>query len=167
MNLVAVIEAGWRGDRTIIPGTASLTDRRSIAHSRLVADARGSIGAAANWRAWPLYRPPADRPLLGRARSRCSATPPIPWSRFSPRAPRRRSRTPTRSAAASSQTEDIPEALAAYSRDRVARATRVQDEALRQGRIYHMSGPLAFARDLAMRFSGANASRPLRLALRA
>ncbi len=48
----------------------------------------------------------------------------------------------------------IPEALAAYSRSRVARATRVQVEALRQGRIYHMSGPAALARDVAMRLMG-------------
>jgi salicylate hydroxylase len=53
-----------------------------------------------------------------------------------------------------SQTDAIPEALATYTRRRVARATRVQVEAQRQGRIYHLSGPAAFARDLAMRLLG-------------
>lgn len=52
------------------------------------------------------------------------------------------------------QTDDVPQALAAYSRARVARATRVQVEALRQGRIYHLSGPMAVARDATMRFLG-------------
>ena len=61
---------------------------------------------------------------------------------------RARSEAPCRSESA------IPDALAAYSRSRVARATRVQAEALRQGRIYHMSGPAAFARDVAMRLMG-------------
>jgi salicylate hydroxylase len=50
--------------------------------------------------------------------------------------------------------EDIPAALSAYSRDRVGRAARVQREALKLGRIYHMTGPLAFARDVAMRLAG-------------
>ena len=36
----------------------------------------------------------------------------------------------------------------------VAHATRVQAEAARQGSIYHMSGPMAFARDAAMRLLG-------------
>lgn len=53
-----------------------------------------------------------------------------------------------------SQTHDIPSALAAYSRERVARANRVQVEARKQGQIYHMAGPMAFARDTAMRLLG-------------
>ncbi len=52
------------------------------------------------------------------------------------------------------QVEDIQAAVSAYSRNRVGRATRVQREALKLGRIYHMSGPLAFARDLAIRLRG-------------
>ena len=52
------------------------------------------------------------------------------------------------------EAEQVEAALAAYSRDRVARASRVQREALAQGRIYHMSGPLGLARDLAMRALG-------------
>lgn len=52
------------------------------------------------------------------------------------------------------QTEDIPAAVAAYSRARVGRTARVQCEALKLGRIYHISGPLAFARDVAMRLRG-------------
>ncbi len=53
-----------------------------------------------------------------------------------------------------SQLESVPDGLAAYSSKRVARATRVQIEARRQGRIYHLSGPLAFARDTVMRVLG-------------
>jgi salicylate hydroxylase len=49
---------------------------------------------------------------------------------------------------------DVAKALAAYSGDRVARTTRVQRDALAQGAIYHLSGPLAFARDLAVRALG-------------
>jgi salicylate hydroxylase len=52
------------------------------------------------------------------------------------------------------QVQDIPAAVAMYSQNRVARATRVQREALKVGRIYHMGGPLAVARDAAMRLLG-------------
>jgi salicylate hydroxylase len=52
------------------------------------------------------------------------------------------------------QVQDIPAALSTYSRDRVARAGRVQREAIKLGRIYHMSGPWAFARDTTMRLLG-------------
>ena len=52
------------------------------------------------------------------------------------------------------QVQDISAAVALYSHDRVARAARVQREALKLGYIYHLSGPLAFARDLTMRALG-------------
>ena len=53
------------------------------------------------------------------------------------------------------ESADVAAALAAYSGDRVARATRVQRDALAQGRVYHMSGPLALARDITLRALGA------------
>ena len=49
---------------------------------------------------------------------------------------------------------DVAAALETYSRDRVARATRVQSEASGQARVYHASGPVAFARDVAIRMLG-------------
>ena len=52
------------------------------------------------------------------------------------------------------EVQDIPAALSMYSCDRVARAGRVQREALNLGRIYHVSGPLAFARDATMHLLG-------------
>jgi salicylate hydroxylase len=57
------------------------------------------------------------------------------------------------------QAQEVPAALAIYSRDRVARAARVQREALKQGRIYHLSGPLALGRDVTMRTLGAHRIR--------
>ena len=53
-----------------------------------------------------------------------------------------------------SQTESVPNGLIAYSRDRVGRAARIQIEAQRQGRIYHLNGPMAFARDAVMKLLG-------------
>lgn len=49
---------------------------------------------------------------------------------------------------------DIAAALKDYGRARQARVRRVQRTARQQGRIYHLSGPLAMARDLAIRALG-------------
>jgi len=48
----------------------------------------------------------------------------------------------------------IPGALKRYGRLRRARVLQVQRAARRQGRIYHLTGPLAFARDLAIKAMG-------------
>jgi salicylate hydroxylase len=50
---------------------------------------------------------------------------------------------------------DIPAALKSYGRLRRPRVARVQRAARRQGRIYHLAGPAAFARDLAIQAMGA------------
>ena len=49
---------------------------------------------------------------------------------------------------------DPVEGLAAYSQRRAPRAARVQAEARAQARLYHLSGPFAFGRDLGMRMLG-------------
>ena len=48
----------------------------------------------------------------------------------------------------------FPAALADYSRRRLARATRVQDTSRKLGRIYHLSGTAALARNATMRLIG-------------
>jgi salicylate hydroxylase len=45
---------------------------------------------------------------------------------------------------------DSHRALSAYAKARTARARRVQREARRNGRIYHLSGPAAFVRNLVL-----------------
>jgi salicylate hydroxylase len=49
---------------------------------------------------------------------------------------------------------DIPQALAAYEKQRLARANRVQKEARRNGRIYHAGGLVGFGRNQVMRHLG-------------
>lgn len=46
---------------------------------------------------------------------------------------------------------DVPEALAVYARDRMARADRVVAASRENGRIFHMNGVMAAARNAAMR----------------
>jgi salicylate hydroxylase len=48
-------------------------------------------------------------------------------------------------------TRDLPEAFAAYESARHGRAERVMRLARENDRIYHMGGPMAFARDVVMR----------------
>jgi 2-polyprenyl-6-methoxyphenol hydroxylase-like FAD-dependent oxidoreductase len=48
----------------------------------------------------------------------------------------------------------IPAALKRYGRLRRGRVLRVQRAARQQGRIYHLTGPLALARDLAIKAMG-------------
>ena len=50
---------------------------------------------------------------------------------------------------------DLPAALQAYARARWQRNAMVQRRSQRNGVIFHASGPLRFARDIAMRAGGA------------
>jgi salicylate hydroxylase len=105
------------------------------------------------WRPWPLYhRPPISSFSLGRvALVGDAAHPMVP---FLAQGAAQAIEDAGALGGILAQEQDIPAALSMYSRDRVARAGRVQSEALRLGRIYHMSGPLAFARDATMRLVG-------------
>ncbi len=50
--------------------------------------------------------------------------------------------------------ENIETSLRAYQEARLTRATRVQKESQRQAKIYHLAGPAALLRDMAMRALG-------------
>ncbi len=156
VNLVAVIEAGWRerpagsslGRRSRPPGAAARF--RRLVGARARADRRRQ--ELARLAALPS---PAARLLCGGPRRAGRATRRIRWSRFSRKARRRRSRTPGALARASRRAQDVAAALAAYSRRaRAARRPACSARRWRRRRIYHMSGPFALARDLAMRALG-------------
>ncbi len=155
VNLVAAIESTWRGEKGDHPWDG-VADRPALdrAFRDWSKEARALIGAADNWRAWPLFvRPPIARFSLGAiALLGDAAHPMTPFLAQGAAQAIEDADALARRLAASA---DVAKALAAYSGDRVARATRVQRDALAQGRIYHMSGPLALARDLTMRALGA------------
>ena len=154
VNIVAVIQDSWRGGETEHPWDG-VADRPALdrAFAGWSASTRRLVAAATNWRAWPLYwRPALGSFALGRvALVGDAAHPMVP---FLAQGAAQAIEDAGALGTALSRTDDIPQALAAYSRARVARATRVQVEALRQGRIYHLSGPMAVARDATMRFLG-------------
>jgi salicylate hydroxylase len=154
VNLVAVIESTWRSGGIDHPWDGA-ADRPALerAFGGWSKATRKLLAAATEWRAWPLYsRPPLATFSLGAiALVGDAAHPMVP---FLAQGAAQAIEDAGALATALSQTRVVPEALAAYSRSRVARATRVQLEALRQGRIYHMARPATFARDFAMRLIG-------------
>lgn len=153
VNIVAVIESGWRHEKTDHPWDGA-ADRASLerAFADWAPESRALI-AGAQWRAWPLYvRPALASFASGRAALLGDAAHPM---------------VPFLAQGAAQAIEDAgvladclaespgpSQALAAYSRRRAPRAARVQREAKAQARLYHLSGPLALARDLGMRTLG-------------
>ena len=116
-------------------------------------EARLLTKAPAQWRPWPLYhRSPISSFSLGRvALVGDAAHPMVP---FLAQGAAQAIEDAGALGRILAQVQDIPAALSTYSRDRVARAGRVQREAIKLGRIYHMGGPWAFARDTTMRLLG-------------
>jgi 2-polyprenyl-6-methoxyphenol hydroxylase-like FAD-dependent oxidoreductase len=114
---------------------------------------RSMTSAPLPWRVWPIYcRAPISSFSLGRvALVGDAAHPMVP---FLAQGAAQAIEDAGALARVFAQVQDIPAAVSIYSRDRVARAARVQREALKLGRIYHMSGPPAFARDVTMRLLG-------------
>ena len=115
--------------------------------------ARTLIAAAPAWTTWPLYdRAPLAAwnagpvALLGDA-----AHPILP---FFAQGAAQAIEDASALAQALAGTRDVAAAFAAYSAARLARASRVQAASRELGRIYHLAGPAAVARDLAMRLAG-------------
>jgi salicylate hydroxylase len=154
INLVATIRSAWRADGADHQrdGAADETylNRAFAAWSKMT---RTLIGSPTQWLAWPIYRrPPIATFSLGRvALVGDAAHPMVP---FLAQGAAQAIEDAGALGRIFAEVHDIPTALAIYSDDRVPRAARVQREALRQGHIYHLSGPLALARDVTMRMLG-------------
>ena len=154
VNVVAVIEDSWRGAEIEHPWDG-VADRPALdrAFTRWSESTRELLAAATNWRAWPLYgRPALGSFSLGRvALVGDAAHPMVP---FLAQGAAQSIEDASALGVALASTNDTAQALSAYSRARVPRATRVQAEALRQGQIYHLKGAMAAARDVTMRLLG-------------
>jgi len=154
VNFVASIEAGGRDKPNEDPwdNEADL-DALRRAFASWSRETRSLIERAPSWRAWPLNgRAPIDAFAAGRiALVGDAAHPMVPFLAQGAGQAIEDAGALGRHLTGAA---DIPAALAAYSRERAPRAGRVQRDALAQAKIYHMSGPMALARDLTMRALG-------------
>ena len=154
INIVAVIESGWRDEKggEAWDGEADVASLHR-AFDRWSPDARALLALAPGWRAWALHdRPPLPGFAVGRVALLGDAA--HPMAPFLAQGAGQAIEDAGALAEAFAQTGDAIPALAAYSATRAARANRVQAESGAQARRYHMSGPLAFARDWTMRALG-------------
>jgi salicylate hydroxylase len=154
INLVATIRSAWRGGgadhQRDGPVDRTYLDRAFAAWSKMT---RALIGSPTQWLAWPIYRrPPIATFSLGRVGLVGDAA--HPMVPFLAQGAAQAIEDAGALGRIFAEVDDIPTALAIYSGDRVPRAVRVQREALRQGHIYHLSGPLALARDVTLRMLG-------------
>lgn len=114
-------------------------------------DLAGVIRRASEWRQWPLYHLPPVRPwtrgrvtLLGDA-----AHPVLPY--LAQGGVLALEDAVVLASCVVADKHDVPEAFLRYERLRWARARRVQKGSAWNGWVYHLKGPLAFARNLALK----------------
>lgn len=157
INVVAVLPGTWNR-----PGWSTPGEHREVmdafAAPRWPPQARMLLAAVDSWRKWALFGVPDDCPwsegpvaLLGDAVHAM-----LPFAAQGAGMAIEDAAVLARhlSLEAAESTRGIATALTQYGRARQARVRRVQQTARQQGRIYHLGGPLAFARDLAIRALG-------------
>lgn len=154
VNVVALVEDAWRGDEST-EFWDNQSDQRFL-RNRFKAWgplAQQIIGASPSWLRWPLFdRPPLDHfarqrvALLGDA-----AHPMLPY--LAQGAASAIEDAEALGVAAATYPQQAEVALKLYSDSRVARAARIQAASRAQGKIYHLAGAKAFARDLALRLA--------------
>lgn len=157
INVVAVLPGTWNR-----PGWSTQGDPFEVmdafAAPRWPPPARMMLTAVDNWRKWALFSVPDGCPwsqgpvaLLGDA---VHAMLPFAAQGAGMAIEDAAVLAQHLSLEAAGSAAGIAAALKQYGRARQARVRRVQRTARQQGRIYHLSGPLAIARDLAIRALG-------------
>jgi salicylate hydroxylase len=157
INVVAVVPGTWNRPGWSAPGDVTEI-KNAFASSRWPGTARMMIGAVDEWRKWALFTLPdggewTDGPiaLLGDA-----AHAMLPFAAQGAGMAIEDAAVLAKClGSAGEDVAGIPAALKRYARLRRARVARVQRAARTAGRIYHLSGPVAYARDLVIRTMGA------------
>lgn len=157
INVVAVVPGTWNRPGWSAPGDVSEI-KNAFASSRWPGTARMMIGAVDEWRKWALFTLPeggewTDGPiaLLGDA-----AHAMLPFAAQGAGMAIEDAAVLANCLGVSGEdVAGIPAALKRYARLRRARVARVQRAARTAGRIYHLTGPAAYARDLVIRTMGA------------
>jgi salicylate hydroxylase len=156
INVVAVVPGTWNRPGWSAAGEAN--DIKGAFGSRWPAIARMLVNAVDEWRRWALFTVPdfgewseGAVALLGDA-----AHAMLPFAAQGAGLAIEDAAVLAKALgdSAGDNTAGIPAALKRYGKSRRARALRVARAARQQGRIYHLTGPLALARDLAIRTMG-------------
>jgi salicylate hydroxylase len=156
INVVAIVPGTWNRPGWSAPGEAN--EIKNAFTARWPAGARMMIGAVDEWRKWALFTVPEGGEwsdgavaLLGDA-----AHAMLPFAAqgagmaIEDAAVLAKCLGETQSESGPS----IAGAMQMYARTRRSRISRVQRAARQNGRIYHLTGPMAFARDLAIKAMG-------------
>jgi len=156
INVVAVVPGTWNRPGWSAPGEAN--DIKGAFGSRWPATARMLVNAVDEWRRWALFTVPnfgewsqGAVALLGDA-----AHAMLPFAAQGAGMAIEDAAVLAKALGdhAGDNTAGIPAALKRYGKARRARVLQVQRAARQQGRIYHLAGPLALARDLAIKTMG-------------
>ena len=157
INVVAIVPGTWNRPGWSAPGgTNEIKD--AFASPRWPPSARMLIGAVDEWRRWALFTVPdigdwseGAIALVGDA---AHAMLPFAAQGAGMAIEDAAVLAKALSDSAGENIAGIPAALKRYGRLRRARVLQVQRAARRSGRIYHLTGPLALARDLAIKAMG-------------
>ena len=157
INVVAIVSGTWNRPGWSAPGDSNEI-KGAFASARWPGTARMLIGAVDGWRKWALFTLPdvghwseGAVTLMGDA-----AHAMLPFAAQGAGMAIEDAAVLAKALAdcTGENTAGIPAALKLYARMRRERVLKVQRLARQQGRIYHLSGPLAIARDLAIRAIG-------------
>ena len=157
INVVAIVPGTWNRPGWSAPGgTNEIKD--AFASPRWPPTARMLIGAVDEWRRWALFTVPdigdwseGAIALIGDA---AHAMLPFAAQGAGMAIEDAAVLAKALSDSAGENIAGIPAALKRYGRLRRARVLQVQRAARRSGRIYHLTGPLALARDLTIKAMG-------------
>lgn len=156
INVVAVVPGTWNRPGWSAPGEAN--DIKGAFASRWPAIARMLVNAVDEWRRWALFTVPdfgewshGAVALLGDA-----AHAMLPFAAQGAGMAIEDAAMLAKALGdhAGDNVVGIPAALKRYAKSRRARVLQVQRAARQQGRIYHLAGPLALARDVAIKTMG-------------
>jgi salicylate hydroxylase len=157
INVVAIVPGTWNRPGWSAPGDANEL-KNAFASQRWPATARMLIGAVDEWRRWALFTLPdlgewtdGAIALLGDA---AHAMLPFAAQGAGMAIEDAAVLAKCLSESPGDNIAGIPATLKRYGRQRRGRVLRVQRAARQQGRIYHLTGPLALARDLAIKAMG-------------
>jgi salicylate hydroxylase len=148
--LVVIADDAPREAKWDAPTSAESVDEKV---QGFAAPLRALIGAARNWRYWPLYdMAPLKRWTAGRAALLGDAAHPVlPF--LAQGAVMALEDAVTLAAQVANSRLGIEAALGAYEQARRERVRKVADVSRRNGRIYHMHGAAALARNGVMKFA--------------